>query len=116
MLNGVRVVYSTISLCCLDDSPREVHIEMIGGINQKSRTESEFGAIIAIVVVAMVLKPRKCLFNTLTLLQNYWYTDMEYHQRILLLTRKITNNWYNDNANHQTILSLTRKITKQYCH
>ena len=94
----------------------EVHIEMIGGINEKSRTESEFGAIIAIVVVAMVLKPRKCLFNTLTLLQNYWYTDMEYHQRILLLTRKITNNGYTDNANHQTILSLTRKITKQYCH
>ena len=94
----------------------EVHIEMIGGINKKSRTESEFGAIIAIVVVAMVLKPRKCLFNTLTLLQNYWYTDMEYHQTILLLTRKITNNWYTDNANHQTILSLTRKITKQYCH
>ena len=73
----------------------EVHIEMIGGINQKSRTESEFGAIIAIVVVAMVLKPRKYLFNTLTLLQNYWYTHMEYHQ---------------------TILSLARKITKQYCH
>ena len=50
----------------------EVHIEMTD-INQKGRTESEFGAIIAIVV-AMVLKPRKCLFNTLTLLQNYWYT------------------------------------------
>ena len=63
----------------------EVHIEMTD-INQKSRTESEFGAIIAIVVVAMVLKPRKCLLNTLTLLQNYWYTDMEYNQIGLLLT------------------------------
>ena len=61
-------------------------------LNQKSRTESEFGAIIAIVVVAMVLKPRKCLLNTLTLLQNYWYTEY-----------------------HQTRRPLTRKITKQYC-
>ena len=78
----------------------EVHIEMTD-INQKGRTESEFGAIIAIVMVAMVLKPRKCLFNTLTLLQNYSYTDMEYHQTILLLTRKITNNWYTDKENHQ---------------
>ena len=117
LLNGARVVYSTISLCCLDDSHRGPHRnDRYKGINQKSRIESEFGAIIAIVVVAMVLKPRKYLFNTLTLLQNYWYTDMEYHQTILSLTRKITNNWYTDKENHQTILSLTRKITKQYCH
>ena len=36
----------------------EVHIEKIYEKSQKSRSESEFGAIIAIVVVAMVLKPR----------------------------------------------------------
>ena len=69
----------------------EVHIEMTD-INQKSRTESEFGAIIGIVVVAMVLKPREYLFNTLTLLQNYWYTG----------THGISpNNTVTEKENHQ---------------